>query len=63
MSGYEYNDCTSALSVNGKERARFPCDSKGTRRGNIVTWQTLVHINEMDKVSVKVEHDKDVFRS
>ena len=63
MSGYEYNDCTSALSVNGNEKARFPCDRNGTRRGNIVTWQTLVHINKMDNVSVKVEHDKDVFRS
>ena len=64
MSGYESNtDCTSALSVNGNERAKFPCDFRnGTGRGNIVTWQTLVYLNKMDKVSVKVE-EKDVFRS
>ena len=63
MSGYEYNNCTSALSVNGNEKARFPCDFRNsTRRGNIVTWQTLVYLNKMDKVSVKVE-EKDVFRS
>ena len=62
MSGYEYNNCTSALSVNGNEKARFPCDSEGTGRGNIVTWQTLVYLNETDNVSVKVK-EKDVFRS
>jgi len=62
VSGYEENNCTSALSVNGKEKARFPCDFRnGAGRGNIVTWQTLVYLNKMDKVSVKVE-EKDVFR-
>ena len=64
MSGYANNDCTSTLSVNDDERVRFPCDgTQDTRRGNIVTWQTLVHINKGDNVSVKVDHDSDVFRS
>ena len=49
--------------MNGEEKARFPCDREGTGRGNIVTWQTLVHINEGDNVSVEVKHDSDVFRS